>query len=227
MHAMQDPPPTFALLLPIHFHNIHKEFPAFQLNAFDSEEYLGYPVKESLRVKLVAMRKGVRRLFCESGPMVGTETKTLRNCILPDALDLVQEDVTLHASKITTLDCSSVYARYEITGTYSTMMPEELEESLVITTSGCWQKISETSALKPFRFYLTISSREGSPLEVENDALSRIRISVRGEDDNATGIQDVFSGVQEQAPVFDLSGRRVYKPAKGGIYISNGRKLIY
>ena len=142
-------------------------------------------------------------------------------------MDLVQEDVTLHASKITTLDCSSVYARYEITGTYSTMMPEELEESLVITTSGCWQKISETSALKPFRFYLTISSREGSPLEVENDALSRIRISVRGEDDNATGIQDVFGGVQEQAPVFDLSGRRVHKPAKGGMYISNGRKLIY
>ena len=142
-------------------------------------------------------------------------------------MDLVQEDVTLHASKITTLDCSSVYARYEITGTYSTMMPEELEESLVITTSGCWQKISETSALKPFRFYLTISSREGSPLEVENEALSRIRISVRGEDDNATGIQDVFSGVQEQAPVFDLSGRRVHKPAKGGMYISNGRKLIY
>ena len=142
-------------------------------------------------------------------------------------MDIVQEDVTLHASKITTLDCSSVYARYEITGTYSTMMPEELEESLVITTSGCWQKISETSALKPFRFYLTISSREGSPLEVENDALSRIRISVRGEDDNATGIQDVFSDVQEQAPVFDLSGRRVHKPAKGGMYISNGRKLIY
>ena len=142
-------------------------------------------------------------------------------------MDLVQGDVTLHASKITTLDCSSVYARYEITGTYNTMMPEELDESLVITTSGYWQKISETSALKPFRFYLTISSREGSPLEVENDALSRIRISVRGEDDNATGIQDVFSGVQEQAPVFDLSGRRVHKPAKGGMYISNGRKLIY
>lgn len=70
-----------------------KELPVFQLNAFDSEEYLGYPVEGSLHSKLMAVRKGVRQLFCQSGPMVGTETRSLLNCILPDAMDMVQEDV--------------------------------------------------------------------------------------------------------------------------------------
>ena len=70
-----------------------KEFPVFQLHAFDSDEYLGYPVEESLRTKLVALRKGVWQLFCQSSPMVGVETRILRNCVVPDALDMVQEDV--------------------------------------------------------------------------------------------------------------------------------------
>jgi hypothetical protein len=86
----------------------------------------------------------------------------------------------------------------------------------------------ETAVLKPFRFYLTISNREGSPLEIEQEALSRIRISVWGEDDNETGIDDAIHNADMQdTPIYDLSGRRVKKPAKDGMYISNGQKLIY
>ena len=144
------------------------------------------------------------------------------------SMNLVLEDATLYPSKITTLDCSSVYVKYEITGTYNTMSSEEIGESLVLTTSGSWQKMLETAVLKPFRFYLTISNREGSPLEIEQEALSRIRISVWGEDDNETGIDDAIHNADMQdTPIYDLSGRRVKKPAKDGMYISNGQKLIY
>ena len=143
-------------------------------------------------------------------------------------MNLVLKDATLYASKITTLDCSSVYVKYDITGTYNTMTSEEIGESLVLTTSGSWQKMLETAVLKPFRFYLTISNREGSPLEIEQEALSRIRICVWGEDDNATGIDDAIHNADMQdTPIYDLSGRRVKKPAKDGMYISNGQKLIY
>jgi hypothetical protein len=143
-------------------------------------------------------------------------------------MNLVLEDATLYPSKITTLDCSSVYVKYDITGTYNTMSSEEIGESLVLTTSGSWQKMLETAVLKPFRFYLTISNREGSPLEIEQEALSRIRISVWGEDDNETGIDDAIHNADMQdTPIYDLSGRRVKKPAKDGMYISNGQKLIY
>ena len=32
--------------------------------------------------------------------------------------------------------------------------------------------------------------------------------------------------VDEQAPIYDLSGRRVQHTVKGGLYIRNGRKFI-
>ena len=143
-------------------------------------------------------------------------------------MNIVQEAVTLYPAEITTLDCSSVYTKFEITGTYQKMTSGELNGSLVISTDGAWKKLSPTSTLKPFRFYLTISSREGSPVEIAEDAMSRVRIRVMGEDDNATGIDEVKTANDEQkSEIYDLSGRRVSAPAKGGVYVINGKKVIY
>lgn len=41
-----------------------------------------------------------------------------------------------------------------------------------------------------------------------------------------TAIQGVQNGQQPQAPIYDLSGRRVQKLQKGGIYIQGGKKFI-
>ena len=143
-------------------------------------------------------------------------------------MSIVQENATLYPAEITTLDCSSVYTKFEITGTYQEMTSEDLNGSLVISTDGSWKKLSSTSTLKPFRFYLTISSREGSPVEVEDEAMSRVRIRVMGEEDNATGIDEVKTeNVKRETEIYDLSGRRVSAPAKGGVYIINGKKVIY
>lgn len=44
---------------------------------------------------------------------------------------------------------------------------------------------------------------------------------------NTTGIQNAaVEGVNSNAPLFDLSGRRVVKAVKGGIYIQNGKKFV-
>lgn len=44
---------------------------------------------------------------------------------------------------------------------------------------------------------------------------------------NITGIQNAaVEGVNANAPLFDLSGRRVVKAIKGGIYIQNGKKFV-
>ena len=143
-------------------------------------------------------------------------------------MSIVQENATLYPAEITTLDCSSVYTKFEITGTYQKMTSGELNGSLVISTDGAWKKLSSTSTLKPFRFYLTISSREGSPVEIAEEAMSRVRIRVMGEDDNATGIDEVKTANDEQkSEIYDLSGRRVSAPAKGGVYIIKGKKVIY
>ena len=44
---------------------------------------------------------------------------------------------------------------------------------------------------------------------------------------NTTGIQNAaVEGVNANTPLFDLSGRRVVKAVKGGIYIQNGKKFV-
>ena len=43
----------------------------------------------------------------------------------------------------------------------------------------------------------------------------------------ATGIGEAITTINTvNAPIYDLAGRRVMKPAKGGVYIQNGRKFI-
>ena len=140
-------------------------------------------------------------------------------------MSIVQENATLYPAEITTLVCSSVYTKFEITGTYQEMTSEDLNGSLVISTDGAWTLLSSTSILKPFRFYLTISNLEGSPVEIAEEAMSSVRIRVMGESDNATGIDETEN--TENSVVFDLSGRRVSTPTKGGVYIINGKKVIY
>ncbi len=43
---------------------------------------------------------------------------------------------------------------------------------------------------------------------------------------NVTGIEGVEAAGADNAPVYDLSGRKVLAPAKGGIYVKNGKKFI-
>lgn len=44
---------------------------------------------------------------------------------------------------------------------------------------------------------------------------------------DATGISDILTPADAvNAPIYDLSGRRVNKALKGGLYIQNGRKVI-
>ena len=60
---------------------------------------------------------------------------------------------------------------------------------------------------------------------LELDAsLSAVKLYFGGDD--ATGIESVVKTENANAPIFDLSGRRVVNVAKGGIYIQNGKKFI-
>ena len=43
----------------------------------------------------------------------------------------------------------------------------------------------------------------------------------------STGLQTIGNDLwNNNAPIYDLSGRRVMNPVKGSIYIQNGRKFI-
>lgn len=139
------------------------------------------------------------------------------------AMSITVEDATLYAAEENAVDCSSVYQNYVVKGTYTKKTAEELAGKLAISTSGAWQPLAEGTVLNPFRLYLSIENRDNSPLKVEPAALSRMRIVERGE---TTGIEEVVPSQQREDVIFDLSGRRVKQPVKGGVYIVNGKKRI-
>lgn len=142
-------------------------------------------------------------------------------------MEIVLSDATLYRTEEISLNCSSMYMEFTITGTYNTLSYENLEEKYAISTSGAWQKLSVGSSLKPFRLYMEMTPRDGSPVKVEAAALSRIRINMQGEGGNTTGVE-ILEAPQSinDAVLYDLYGRKVTTPVKGGIYISNGKKVI-
>ena len=144
-------------------------------------------------------------------------------------MSITLENATLYLTVSTTIDCSSVFAKHEVTGIYDRKYQNELPEGcMAISVNGAWQPIATGSYLNPFRLYMTVSARDGSPVKVELAALSRIRISVLGEDDMETGIEDVKTeNGEHKTVILDLSGRRVQNPEKGGVYIVNGKKVVY
>ena len=78
----------------------------------------------------------------------------------------------------------------------------------------------------PSESLTTIDANKAYLLASEVPSSSRaIAMNFGGE---ATGVGTVITenGIQSNAPVFDLSGRRVMQTVKGGLYIQNGKKFI-
>jgi hypothetical protein len=55
-----------------------------------------------------------------------------------------------------------------------------------------------------------------------------MRIVIRGEEGDETGIDQITTSHDKQTTTYyDLSGRRVKTPVKAGLYIVNGKKVVY
>ena len=141
-------------------------------------------------------------------------------------MNIVVTDATLYSSAKadrTSITCSSAYTNFEIIGTYEKMSAQELDGCYAINTSGAWSPIASGASLNPFRLYMTITNRDGSPVKVSESAMYRINIRVQGED-TETSITETENG-KVKTENFDLSGRRVERMQKG-IYIVNGKKVV-
>ena len=66
--------------------------------------------------------------------------------------------------------------------------------------------------------------KQGKAYLVLDETLSAVKLYFGGDD--VTGIETVEKAEKSNAPIFDLSGRRVVNVAKGGIYIQNGKKFF-
>ena len=143
-------------------------------------------------------------------------------------MNIKVEDATLYSTKETTISCSSVFMKFDVTGIYNTQTAGELkgEYDVYAISDGGWkQALNANQQLKPFRLYLKLTSIDGSPVKATEGAMSRINIRVQGED-TETGIDELKDeNGNVKTEIFDLSGRRVQKAQKG-IFIQNGKKVI-
>ncbi len=142
------------------------------------------------------------------------------------ALTLTVEDAVLYATESVAMTCQSFYTTFTLTGTYDRMEAADFAAldgtHYAIALEGGWWK---TEGLNPFRVYMTITEREGSPVKVSAEAMARVRIVTRGESTSIDNGQLTMDN-EASGAMYDLQGRRVENPAKG-IYIVNGRKVIF
>ena len=83
-------------------------------------------------------------------------------------------------------------------------------------TDGAFNNASNRACILPMRAYIGAAASSGSRMAV------RIYSA-----DNSTTVIDRLVIDEDGAPViFDLQGRRVQNPRKGGLYIINGRKAV-
>ena len=137
------------------------------------------------------------------------------------AMNLALSTKLCHAEE-KVYDCSSLYKTFKFGGIYNKKTVEDLPGAYAISSDGIWHPMSTGSSLNPFRIYMKIENRNGTPFQ-PSVAKAGIRIRVSGED-NATGIAktEIDNG---KAEIYDIAGRRVQNPAKG-IYVINGKKTV-
>lgn len=151
-------------------------------------------------------------------------------------LDIAQHNTMLYNTAPeyhTVVTCSSAYMEYVVKGIYNKTVSAELNDSnyvYAVNKKGQWQKMGLEASLVPFRLYLSMSNKDGSPVEISGQNAQTMRMILVGEEseDGTTFIDQVETdNEQEDARIYDLQGRRVLTPQKGHIYIINKKKVFF
>ena len=141
--------------------------------------------------------------------------------------DIVVNDAILMPTAATTIDCSSVFEKFEFIGNYATIKASENTNKGYFYLDGAWTRMYE---LNPFRVYMQVTLRNVNEGEEFEYPVAPVRMSRVDENGNVE-IEDLNAieneTEQKEDMIFDLNGRRISQPVKGFIYIINGQKVLY
>ena len=107
-----------------------------------------------------------------------------------------------------------------MSGNYKKLTGAELEKAWVVSASGQW---IHAGSMNPFRVLMTRKLADG--IDAPTATSSTMRVIIR-EPNGTTAIEDAVIDVLQDNVVYDLQGRRVANPIKGGVYIVNGKKVV-
>ena len=120
-------------------------------------------------------------------------------------------NATLEAATVNTQELGEGFS---VKGNYSVLTGSKLgANDRVVGTNGDWGVLKSTSTLKPYRLILTIPATAKS-------------ISMRVEGEDVTSIENLGITIEGDV-IYDLMGRRVETMTEGGIYIVNGKKIVF
>ena len=107
-----------------------------------------------------------------------------------------------------------------MSGNYKKLTGEVLKEPWVVSASGQW---IHAGSMNPFRVLMT--RKMIGDIEAPTTSANTMRVIIR-EPNGTTAIEDAVIDVLQDNVVYDLQGRRVANPIKGGVYIVNGKKVV-
>lgn len=134
-------------------------------------------------------------------------------------------NATLRAAQETGFIMLSAEKKITIQGIYKTKTATEEDKDWYAYAGGLYRHPNVGATLSPFRFYMTIEDREDNPYFITPKP-NQVKMMVIGDDE--TSIEEIDGEVIRFADeVYDLSGRKVYTQPKKGIYVKNGKKILY
>ena len=141
-------------------------------------------------------------------------------------LEITDAQLRSTTEKQYVVDCSSAYTLFTVRGTYSVLNGADYPGCYGMSVDGDLALIG-SGKLGAFRIYLQITDRDTEkPVILPNVNNIRLRVIGEGSGDT-TDIKYYDVENQNVELIFDLQGRRVLEPKKGGIYIINGKKVYY
>ena len=187
----------------------------------------GYVVEGGAYVELVKIKGGT--LYANRPYLI----KAKNEAALEMNLELTDAVLYGASSERLTVTCSSATHEFTFSGTYQksdrvALGYEEGKTACFAMSGGSLAAMSENATLGAYRIYMTSTVKPGAHYAATS-AAHAILLRVIGEEsaDGTTVIYDVENDAQDADRIYDLQGRRVQEPQKGGLYIINGKKVIF
>ncbi len=134
------------------------------------------------------------------------------------------EDAMLFKTEETTYDITSGFTRFNFVGTYHTISDMATKGYYAMVDGALKHAISNAATLQPFRWYLSVTDRNGNPVSLNSKSMSIVF-----DDGEATGIETINNEAKESSSIHTLTGLSKGNDMNSlapGIYIKNGKKFV-
>ena len=137
-------------------------------------------------------------------------------------VEITLTDGTLYAAEENSIDCTSTKQKFTFTGTYEPMTGLATKGYYALSGGELKTAIDDAVTLKPQRWYMEVTNRNGSPA-----AATRVYLNPFGEENEVEGVKGVAVNVIGEETTYDLNGRAVNAAQlPKGLYVRGGKKII-